>query len=227
MGWSGARWLLTSSIIGRIMNSECKGVELTSPDGEIQVFALMSMFVDDAAQLYNSFQDTHTSIMEQTTFNLQLHSDLVHTTGGKLAHDKCKFYYVCFKFDTNGNAHICKKSENPPNLMVVDADTKDVVSTKHLDATIPHETLGYYLSPSGCQEALLDVLIHFATKWASSVKSSSLSPHEIILSYHTVLIPQMTYRLAASSLTYPQCDKVMKIIYPVLVNTYFSMHSKK
>ena len=98
MGWSGARWLLTSSTIDRIMNKECKGIELSSPDGKINVSSLMSMFVDDAVQLCNSFQPPHQTIMEQTTANLQLHSDLVYTTGGKLAHDKCEFYYVCFKF---------------------------------------------------------------------------------------------------------------------------------
>ena len=74
MGWSGARWLLTSSTIDRIMNSECVSIKLQSPDAKIQVTSLMSMFVGDAAQLCNSFVPPHTSIMEQTNHNLQLHS---------------------------------------------------------------------------------------------------------------------------------------------------------
>ena len=109
MGWSGARWLLTSSTIDRVMNNECTLIQLASSDNKIQVTKLMSMFVDDAAQLYNSFSPPQTSIMDQTTFNLQLHSDLVYTTGGKLAHDKCKFYYVQFYFDENGNAKMFDK----------------------------------------------------------------------------------------------------------------------
>ena len=91
MGWSGARWLLTSSTIDRIMNAECIGVLLQSPDGKISISSLMSMFVDDAAQLCNKFQYPNTNIREQTQSNLQLHSDLVYMTGGKLAHDKCLF----------------------------------------------------------------------------------------------------------------------------------------
>ena len=220
MGWSGARWLLTSSTIDRIMNSECSGVQLSCPHGKANVSTLMRMFVDDAAQLCNSFTEPHSSIMEQTQSNLQLHSDLVNVTGGRLAHDKCKFYYIKFVFDRNGNARKLRKHENPTGLMVVDSETNEVVSIKHLDVTVPHKTLGYYLSPDGCQEALYDILFYFASKWASSIKNSSLRPNEIILSYYSVLIPQITYRLAAASLSFQQCDKIMEIIYPVLLNAH-------
>ena len=105
----------------------------------------MSMFVDDVAQLCNSFTHPNTSLIEQTTYNLQLHSDLVYTTGGKLAHDKCKFYYVQFYFDENGNAKIYDKKQRPTSLFVVDAETEEIVSIKHLDND-PHKTLGYYFS---------------------------------------------------------------------------------
>ena len=106
MGWSGACWLLTSSTIDRIMNFECKGIELENPDGCIKANSLMSMFVDDAVQLCNSFQAPHQSIMDQTKQNLQLHSGLVYTNGGKLTHDKCKFYYICFSFNDDDKAYI-------------------------------------------------------------------------------------------------------------------------
>ena len=123
MGWSGARWLLTSSTIDRIMTNECTGIHLERPDGKIVVNKLMSMFVDDSAQLCNSYPHPHKSIMEQTQSNLQLHSNIVFTTGGKLAHDKCKFYYVCFFFDENGEAKIHNKTSKPTNLLVVDSET--------------------------------------------------------------------------------------------------------
>ena len=164
MGWSGARWLLNSSTIDRVMNKECTGIHLASPDNKIQVSKLMSIFADDAAQLCNSFSQPNQSIMEQTTYNLQLHSDLGYTTGGKLAHVKCKFYYVQFYFDENGNARIYDKKQRPTSLFVVDAESDEIVSITHLDYSDPYKTLGYYLSPAGCQEALYDVLYHFASK---------------------------------------------------------------
>lgn len=73
MGWSGARWLLTSSTIDRVMNSECSGVKIACPSGKLEVNNLMSMFIDDVAQLFDSFQPPHTSIMEQTTHRFGLH----------------------------------------------------------------------------------------------------------------------------------------------------------
>ena len=40
MGWSGARWLLTSSTIDRVMNQECTGICLESPDHKNQSFKI-------------------------------------------------------------------------------------------------------------------------------------------------------------------------------------------
>ena len=85
---------------------------------------------NNAAQLCNSYKSPNTSLMEQTTMNLQWYSDLVYITGGKLAHDKCRFYYVKFYFDPDGNVHLYSKIDLPASLLVVDAETNEVVSIK-------------------------------------------------------------------------------------------------
>ena len=51
IGWSGARWTLTSSTIDRCMINECKGLRLSSPDNTVQLRKLLSQFCDDLAQI--------------------------------------------------------------------------------------------------------------------------------------------------------------------------------
>ena len=41
-----------------------------------------------------------------------------------------------------------------------------------------------------------------------------------ILSYHAVLAPQVAYRLVGASFSYDECDELMKIIFPILINAH-------
>ena len=91
IAWAGARWLLTSSLIDRIMKRECNGISFCSPDGTTEVEKLTNMFVDDLNQYCNNPADGHTMI-SQVQHNVQLHSDLAYTSSGCIALDKSKFF---------------------------------------------------------------------------------------------------------------------------------------
>ena len=84
----------------------------------------------------------------------------------------------------------------------------------------PWRSLGYFINPTGTQDELFKCAQAYVTEWCSRIRTSKLFPNEIILSYFTVLVPQVTYRLAASSFTYEQCDSLMRRIYPILLNAY-------
>ena len=47
-----------------------------------------------------------------------LHSDLVFTSGGILALDKCKYYHVDFYFDNDGASHMFTKDQLPAEMMI-------------------------------------------------------------------------------------------------------------
>lgn len=88
-----------------------------------------------------------------------------------------------------------------------------MVPLRQLDPSDPHKNLGYLLVPDGDQTAMFEFILSQVQNWQSKVTNSILWPHEIVLSYKSVLIPQVRYRLAVTSLSYEQCDFMMKLIY--------------
>ena len=219
IGWSGARWTLTSSIIDKIMNERCKGLFFQGPKRDVKFHKLTDMFVDDLNQFCNTCAPD-SDIVQQTKANVQLHSDLVYTSGGILALDKCRCYYVDFYFDENGESHMFSKDQLPSEMLIQSALDSAMVNIEHICAFAPHETLGYIITPSGKNDELFKIIQGHVNDWVSSVQSSKLFPHEKILSYHTVLVPQVTYRLVGASMSYEQCDELMKQIYPIMINAH-------
>ena len=80
---------------------------------------------------------------------MQLHTDFVLSTGGTLALDKCKFYFVEFAFNKLGNSYILPMSKSPGELIINNDFASTSTKIKRLEATEPHRTLGYYISPDG------------------------------------------------------------------------------
>ena len=64
IGWAGARWLVTSSVIDKIMQRECSGVQFSSPDQTVSVQKLTDMFVDDLNQYCNTPSPGHTLLTQ-------------------------------------------------------------------------------------------------------------------------------------------------------------------
>ena len=60
----------------------------------------------------------------------------------------------------------------------------------------------------------------YATHWAKSIPTSTLNPEEVKHSYHTLLLPQITYRLSARDISLEQCETIMQVIYSPIINAY-------
>lgn len=198
------------------MENECHGLRLKIPDNTVLVEQILAQFVDDLATICNHYPLP--SIIEQTNKNIQLHANLVNVTGGMLALDKFKVYYCELFFDSEGNPHLHTMSDRLCQIIVRDPLSGKLVPIKQLDPTTPHKNLGYLLVPDGDQTPMFEFILSHVQDWQAKVTNSILWPHEITLSYRSVLVPQVRYRLAATSLTYEQCDFMMKLIYPELLH---------
>lgn len=201
------------------MNERCQGLNFNDPKQEIKLNKLTDMFVDDLNQFCNTCPPEST-IVDQTRHNVQLHSDLVFTSGGILALDKCKYYHIDFHFDDDGVSHMFTKDELPSQMQIQSALDKVMIEIEHICAHSPHETLGYVMKPSGKDQELFQIVEGHVNEWITNIQSSKLFPHEKIMSYHTVLVPQVVYRLVGASFSYEQCDKLMQRIYPILINAH-------
>ena len=191
---------------------------MVSPDGNISTTRLLEMFIDDTYQLCNT--SDHDTILEQTASNLKHHSEAIFTTGGLLALFKCIFYHVRFQFDRDGCHNIVSMIDDLQSLPVVTGIDNEPVILDQLDPNVPRRTSGCFICPTGNQKETLKQIMEYATHWAKSISTSTLNPDEVKLSYHTVLLPQTTYRLAASYLSPEQCETIMQVIYSPIINAY-------
>ena len=112
------------------------------------------------------------------------------------------------------------KDQPPSAMQIQSAIDKVLVEIEHIDAHSPHVTLGYIITPSGKHAELYALVEKYVDDWVTHVQSSNLYPHEKILSYHTVLVPQVAYRLVGASFSYDECDELMKKKFPILINAY-------
>ena len=159
IGWSGARWILTSSTIAKAMEHRTYGLKLYSPDSRVSIQKLLDMFGDDTSQICNN--STHLPLLEQTRENVQLHSHLVFVTGGLIALDKCSFYHVKFDFDENGKPRMLSLDENQQELLIRSSFQGDVFAIRQMDPSAEHKTLGYYIAPAGTNAITIEKLQGF------------------------------------------------------------------
>ena len=217
IGWAGARWTITSSTFETYMKKYGKGFVVSSPDSSSTTERLLGMFVGDTCQFCNvNIED----LLQQTSTNLQEHSDVVFTIGGLFALFKCLYNFVQYSFDGNDEQRILSKAENTKDLHVHMINSNTMVCIDQLDPDNPHKNLGYFLCPTNNQSMTYKQLFESITAWINSIIGSSLTPHGIVHAYHVNLLPNLIYRLAASSLSEKQCNALMKPLFTPLLHAY-------
>ena len=149
---------------------------------------------------------------------MQFHANYVHATGSALALDKCSYYHVQYKFDSKCNPYIVSNTTHSPICIVTEYGPTSLI--RRLDPNTPSTILGCSISLSGSLKQLLQELLDKALFWKAQIVSSTLSPYLVYKSYRTILLPQLTYRLAVTSFTFEQCEQIMKIVRPPLLHSF-------
>ena len=113
-----------------------------------------------------------------------------------------------------------KKSALPGDLFTKPSFTSSPIQVPRLDISQAHKTLGCFVTANGNQTPQLDHLLELSRHWASKSRSSGLSAKDILLSFYSRLLPQLSYRFSISNFSYDQCDTLMRTILPVLINAF-------
>ena len=219
ISWAGSCWQFTATSIEKCLNHHCSGAILTNPTNTLTIKPFLKFFIDDTTKICN-YSTANRTLLEQTTFNMQKHSNYVSSTGGALALDKCRFYFIVFQFDEKHNPYILDMEENPGILQIRDPLTGQLSQIKRVEYNAARKSLGCFVSPSHNQIPQLEALKIIVLEWKQSMNHSSLTPQLIIQAYNTILKPQIVYRLSTTSLSFEQCDELMKLIRPILLNAH-------
>ena len=220
IGWSGQACCASLNTVAKAMQSTCHSLSYTSPTRSIQVTTTGDCFVDDT-ELGINFEacPQRTSILAAAQQTDQAHTYFWNTTGGKVACDKGSWYYVDFVF-ISGKPVMIKRDFLPGELQTHPSFTLPPVTVPRLDIMQAHKTLGCLVAANGSQEPQFQELVRLSKKWASTNRTSGLLAKDILLSYYSRLHPQLTYRFSTSNLSHSQCETLMRIILPVLINAH-------
>ena len=218
--WAGSCWQFTATTIANMLSKTCKGAQFTNPSRDLQVSRIIEFFIDDTKKICNTTSSPHKTILEQSVHNMQQHTNLVLSTGGTLALDKCKFYYIKFSFNSNGDPYILPIQDSPGEMNIYNEFSSRSTRIKRMAHEEAHRTLGYFISPSGSSSTQAKVLYDITKEWVTKVSVSNLRGYNVIKAYQSILCPKLTYRFAAMCLSYKECDKLNKITNPVILNAY-------
>ena len=220
IGWSGQACCASLNTVSKAMADNCVALSYTNPARSINIHTMGDCFVDDT-ELGINFEasDQSLPILPQAQHTDQKHTLYWNTSGGKVACDKSSWYYIDFIF-IDGKPKLLYKDALPGELMTKPSFDSEAVSVPRLEVNEAHKTLGCWVAADGSQSKQFSVLSSLSSRWASKTRTSGLSHKDILLSYHSRLLPQLSYRLVTTSFSHPQCDQIMNTIMPVIINAF-------
>ena len=219
ISWAGSCWQFTATTLENCLKNHCSGAILTNPVGDITVEQFMKFFIDDTTKICNTTSKERT-LLEQTTFNMQKHSNFVASTGGSLALDKCRFFLVNFEFDDNHDPYMLSSEELPGELIITDILTGSEHAIKRVEPHEARKTLGCFVSPSHNQIPQFQALKQIILEWKKQMTFSSLSNMLILQAYETILKPKLVYRFSTTSLSFDQCEELVRLIRPLILHAH-------
>ena len=221
IGWAGPRWTVSSDTISQIMSNKCTGMKYSDPTGDIEICRNGDFFVDDLdiGVTADAIQDKTKSTSQCLQEDEQIHSLVLNGIGHCLNPIKTSWYDIVYKRD--GVKHIPKTiSENPGELHIRVEFNGDLKKIKRLEPHVASKALGVFLAPNGVYSQQYETLDKKLKKWARNVKASSLTNREKLVAYHGYILRGIIYVISATNFSKEQCNKLQKIISPILYNAY-------
>ena len=217
ISWAGSCWQFTATTIENCLKKTCIGATLRDPDRVYIIHPFLKFFIDDTTKICNQTLENRT-LLQQARHNMQKHNNFVDATGGALALDKCRFFYIKYEFDKNHNATPMLTKDNPGELII--QTNNGPVTIKRLEPDEARKTLGCLISPTLNQLPQLNELKKMILDWKLRIIGSSLQNYLRIKAYNTVLKPRISYRLSTTSLSFSQCEQLMLLIRSLLINSH-------
>ena len=147
----------------------------------------------------------HDTIYDQTAANLQFYSDLLSSSGGKLAlHES--YAYVLKTTWRQGHRRLIETQTHTPPLPITQQSQQHEMNL--LSQKTSSKMLGVHKEPDGNSTEQAKVLRTKTGKWRKALKNKALYQFEALLAYKHALMPAIQYPLGASLLKEQQCEHI-------------------
>ena len=221
-------WVFVSSLILDGMQQLANGLHFTCPNQELIHQRTNDAFVDDVTGYANRFvaELTNTTVLDEVVRTMQedatLWNNLLHTSGGKLALQKCLYYVLTWKWTSKG-ATILPAREIPNKITL--NDDQQSTPIQHYDCNKAHRTLGQFKAPNGNQSDHLHHMEKKSRNWLIAIKEAQLTRQEAHAAYTMIWFPSLSYGLGTTNLNYNELDSIQKpVINRILPALGYNRH---
>jgi hypothetical protein len=202
---SGPIWTMHFSIINECYEEMATGTFQTDPTNKIILKQASEGFVDDAYLFANNTDDLVATIQKDA----QTWEKLLHATGGKLALDKCFYYHLQWKFDSEGRAKIKSIKEiAQPQVVITESDTGKTEKILQKECWEPHLTLGVWKALDGNQKAQKKDLEKKSNDLIRKQTAAYLTRQETFLAHEAIYMSKVAYPLAVTYFSKSTLDKI-------------------
>jgi hypothetical protein len=205
-------WALVSTILLNMLRNAGFGARFISPLSHESVFYAAFSFVDDTdllltdAQKFTSAQEV-AQAMQQA---LDHWEGVLRATGGALAPLKSHWYLIDFRWDAGGWQYVPLQASRFPISIRDGQGVRQEL--EQVDCSEARRTLGVYLAPDGDATTQFTVLLDRARVWADNIRTNHLSRKYAWQAMTSVIVPQLAYPLATSTMTRAQCAQIDTVI---------------
>ena len=207
-------WVFVSSLLLNCMTKHATGASFTCPYQQLTHTRHNDAFVDDVTGYVNYFvrelkgNNVTSDVLRTMQHNATLWNDLLHTSGGKLALQKCLYYIVAWQWH-HGHATTIQPNHIQPKITIHPAN-QEPSSIIHLDSNTAHRTLGQMKAPSGNQSKQIEYMKKRSQTWLHAIQESSLSRTEAQAALDMIWFPSMAYGLGTTNISFNDLNNIQK-----------------
>ena len=225
-GWSPVLWSVVNDVIITLMREHQPGQVFVSPNGNEVAKQAADAYVDDSnlavnqrgVDVFNEKNGTNRSLVTASRESFQGYERYLFISGGKLALQKCKFYWLHFNRKRTKYKY-GRKKRMAFNIKL--GFTRKEVNIKQIDAREEHKILGIWLSPAAVTKKQREEIKKKVTAWCGQMDATRMPGFLKIESYKKRLWAQVSYSLGIAQLTKNELKKLMSPAEKVVKNAHY------
>ena len=169
------------------------------------------MYVDDGNTIHRiELNATPEEICASIKHNAQLWESILFATGGKLEIKKSVFQVIQWTMAKNGLPRMLSMKELPLTVPIKNSQTGKVHNLKQICPFESYKYLGVKMTANGNSSDQFDSLLKKSQHFADALAAAPLTRVGYHDAYFTVVLPSLTYSLAATNFTETQCETLQK-----------------
>jgi len=184
-------WTMISSILLKVLNAGAAGAEYITKN-KSQIKLVSTAYVDDVNTHHTTTKGDYQDLLSNMSQDYYKWKDILETSGGTLAPEKCSYYAFGWEFSRGGK----------PEMIDLDISqyqfTHPQLIAKQITASESHRSLGHNISPKEPSTSQRKQLLEVEDRFIGILQTNKLTLKENEVLYCSIYTPTVRYILQGS-----------------------------